>query len=49
MTEEEQAAYDAGYLSYPDENCPHEANTKLWEAWWNGYAQCDLDSAFWID
>lgn len=38
--------YEEGYESFPNKDCPYPVNTMEYNAWWAGFSQCELDSAY---
>ena len=41
----QKKAYDEGYESFPQKECPYDEGSLEHEAWWNGWGQCKLTSA----
>lgn len=46
MSDEEMKAYDEGYRAQDESENTYEPESKLWNIWLDGWAQCQLDSAY---
>ena len=41
--------YKEGYEAYPTNDCHYEQYSTAWNAWWDGYSQAELLSAYYGD